>query len=415
MKRHFLTAIFLSLTSISFCQNSIVLNGRVVDKKSGEALPYANVSIANSSLGTVSNEIGEFELQISRNSMTDTIVVSYLGYKTFKESISDLEKGVIIDMEEAVVILTDVIIKDKKLVADEILFKAIERLLSESKGDTSFKLEGFYREIHKTDNRTKALIETAFSIYDNNSLRPMQNIGIDQFRKVLTDKPDNAPDEFSYNHNNLMMLFGTSTNFNVLAKRDLKNGKTAWAIGKRPYVIESISTYNDRLVYVISHTNDDTSLRIIIDAENFYVLRSEYHTKSSAGDYKDYFWKYSGAAGAQCGFYETHQVYEYRWFSNKIYPYFFYRSDNSACYDLGKGKVRSLSNGNYQALINQVVLNVKTKGTSESTKRRNGLATLDYEYHPEFWKNYITIKDLPLDDSTLRELGGYENVNKKFK
>jgi hypothetical protein len=37
-------------------------------------------------------------------------------------------------------------------------------------------------------------------------------------------------------------------------------------------------------------------------------------------------------------------------------------------------------------------------------KRHKAMAELNYEYHPEFWKNYNIIKDLPLDEGIMKDL-----------
>lgn len=328
MKRALAVIFFLMSDSFVFSQNSVTIIGKVINEKSGEALPYATISIAHSSYGTVSNEYGEFELKVPFHLINDTLMISYLGFRLYKEKITAQTEYRVFKLEEASTVLDDVLVKDKKLTAEDILYKAIDKLLERSDLQ-DFRLEGFYREVHSANNRVIGLIEAAFSIYDNSCTHPMQNIEVEEFRKVVSEELSNVPSKQLYKHNNLMMLFGTSTNFVVLGRQGLKNGKTTWAIGKRPYTIESISSYNDRPVYVISHVNETTSLRIIIDADDFSVLRNEYHSKQSINDYKNYFWKYSGISESTCGFYETRQVYEYYEFQGMIYPRIFHRTDYS--------------------------------------------------------------------------------------
>ena len=57
------------------------ITGRIVDETSGESLPYVNVAVKNSTIGTSSNVDGYFTL-LNVPSDTCTLVTSYIGYKS---------------------------------------------------------------------------------------------------------------------------------------------------------------------------------------------------------------------------------------------------------------------------------------------------------------------------------------------
>jgi len=80
IKMKFILTIMLLLTSINFAQN-LKLVGKVIDSKTSEPLQSANVYIANTTLGTSTDESGSFKL-IGKFSKNDIIEVSYLGYNT---------------------------------------------------------------------------------------------------------------------------------------------------------------------------------------------------------------------------------------------------------------------------------------------------------------------------------------------
>ena len=65
--------------STNFCFSQI--KGRCVDEI-GKPILYANVGIANSNMGTVTNEAGEFLIDGDSVSDKNTIVVSCMGYET---------------------------------------------------------------------------------------------------------------------------------------------------------------------------------------------------------------------------------------------------------------------------------------------------------------------------------------------
>lgn len=375
-----------------FGQEYLEIDGRVIDRMSGSGLPYAHIGLKNSSIGAVSNEFGQFKLIVPFRLKLDTLVVSYLGYKSHQTLISAVEKSVDIFLDEAPLILRDVVIDAKRLSAEEILRKAVENLLQNgSYPAVEFKLEGFYREVQRINKEAVFVVESAFNIYDNLTTHALTGINVTELRKTF--HTDLVANNKQYNHNNLLRLFDISTNFVLLAKHGLKEGRTTWAIGKRPYQIADISMYNDREVYVITHDNDHVSLKIIVDANNFSVLRNEYHTKQPADNFNKFFWKYRQSS-FKCGFYESHQVYEYREFNGRMYPHFFYRNDLARCFDAA-GKMQSESHGSYQALIANIQLNQKRPQDLKNLKKNRGMQAIDFKYNREFWSHYNIIMDLP--------------------
>lgn len=92
---------FLTNLSVVIAQN-IRLSGYVIDSETGERLIGANVYDANSNNGGISNSYGFFSLEILKNKST-TIVVSYLGYSTFKKEINAVQNqkfDIALDVED---------------------------------------------------------------------------------------------------------------------------------------------------------------------------------------------------------------------------------------------------------------------------------------------------------------------------
>lgn len=63
-------------------------SGIIVDVQNGSPLPYASIGVKGKSIGGIADSKGHFHINISNVDLTDTIVVSYLGYatKTFVKS-----------------------------------------------------------------------------------------------------------------------------------------------------------------------------------------------------------------------------------------------------------------------------------------------------------------------------------------
>ena len=69
------------------------LKGRILNSNS-EPLPLANILILNTNTGTTSNEIGEFSLK-SEFDNNDILLFSFIGYKSLKVSIQELNFEII--------------------------------------------------------------------------------------------------------------------------------------------------------------------------------------------------------------------------------------------------------------------------------------------------------------------------------
>lgn len=67
---------------------SQTISGKVIDSKTKEPLPYANLSVLNTKTGTSTNENGSYVLGLKNSSSTDTLLVSYLGYQSVKFPLS---------------------------------------------------------------------------------------------------------------------------------------------------------------------------------------------------------------------------------------------------------------------------------------------------------------------------------------
>lgn len=78
-----ITSIFLLFSALLFSQNKGTISGTVLDKEyENAALPFANVFIKGTSIGTTTDFDGKFELKADAG--TYTLVFSFIGYKTIE-------------------------------------------------------------------------------------------------------------------------------------------------------------------------------------------------------------------------------------------------------------------------------------------------------------------------------------------
>ena len=64
------------------------LTGVIVDKETGDPIPYAQVMLMMRPAGTLSNLEGEFRINVSDRDATDTLIFMYLGYSKMKIPVS---------------------------------------------------------------------------------------------------------------------------------------------------------------------------------------------------------------------------------------------------------------------------------------------------------------------------------------
>jgi hypothetical protein len=66
-------------------KKKVQLKGRILDSKTKQGIPYVNISLANTSTGTVSNDAGYFAFNYqNHDSLTGHILFSSVGYKSLQ-------------------------------------------------------------------------------------------------------------------------------------------------------------------------------------------------------------------------------------------------------------------------------------------------------------------------------------------
>lgn len=78
LSKRILLLFFLLSSCTSFAFSQKVIHGTVRNKMTNETLPFANIQIKDTYLGTISNKDGEYSLKI--NKMPATVLVRYIGY-----------------------------------------------------------------------------------------------------------------------------------------------------------------------------------------------------------------------------------------------------------------------------------------------------------------------------------------------
>ena len=109
----FNTILLLQILSLS-AQNVLIISGKVQDKKSGEALIGATVSIKGTKFGTATDYEGSFKLKVTQQ-LPITLIISYTGYNEISYELSSYTKPIVIKLSENARELKQVEIRDSRI------------------------------------------------------------------------------------------------------------------------------------------------------------------------------------------------------------------------------------------------------------------------------------------------------------
>jgi len=166
--KNYVILIFFSLFSvISFAQEEEAkeiekIKGKVLDAANDIPLENVNIINLNEVKGTVTNEVGEFELNASVN---DTLYFSYLGYKTIQVRVTnDWTKygDVKIKMTEIGIALQEVTVKPLKLTG----YLEIDAKNIPIYENSRYSISGLDSGYEAGDNQPGAFAKTMESIFN---------------------------------------------------------------------------------------------------------------------------------------------------------------------------------------------------------------------------------------------------------
>jgi len=138
-------------------------SGKVVDAKTRKALSY--VSVTDRSVGTVTNEDGEFTLKLK--AAPTAVSFSCLGYRTQRLTAAECKaleaEGKAVQMHASSVVLSEIVVKgvDKPR---ELVEQAIDRIEANYPNVPNL-LRGFYRETTQKRNRFISVAEGVVDVY----------------------------------------------------------------------------------------------------------------------------------------------------------------------------------------------------------------------------------------------------------
>lgn len=261
--------------------NSLV-TGVIVDEETGDPLPFATIGFKNIRRGTVTNNNGEFRLNIPPDSGNDTLHVSYLGYfgreiPASQATGSDFR----ITMRREYISIPEIIIHNQ--IPREIIRKSY-RAINENYGRTPAMMTGFYREGVMKKNELQNYSEAILSIYKSPYSGTLQN---DQVKILKSRKIENLDISDTLA---VRLKAGLSTSMDLDVAKNIFGFISPEGINSYEYRITDIVTYNDESAYVIEFKNQKYSENqffngtIYINTNDFGIYSAEFEISPSTID-----------------------------------------------------------------------------------------------------------------------------------
>lgn len=120
--RYQYTILFVLFISIFSYGNTITISGKVSNKKQ-QALQYVSIGIINKTIGTISNENGNFILRINKDQLesNDSLRFSMIGYNSKSLLITEIPntQTLIVTLSEKIETIPEAVITSKKLKVKE--------------------------------------------------------------------------------------------------------------------------------------------------------------------------------------------------------------------------------------------------------------------------------------------------------
>ncbi len=392
----------LVLTSQLAISQSRIVEGRVIDKTTGEEVSFASVGIKDNAIGTSSNVDGYFSIKIPASLDGKDIVLTFscVGFETF--ALKNPEDSVVIYLTPSRLQLRELLVFNHNLKPERIVSRAFSRITLNYNIEP-FVYKSFYRHYCKDDSIYGRLIEAAVDIYKRKGYRIQQHmpgdkeeVKVTQLRRSL----DHSKISSSHVPISLYSVMGADpVSYQTKSKRGMEMFKRYYVSSLKKnmkrfsFSFDGITEYDGEEVYRIRYElkNDDTFDThqdgvLYITTGDYAIIKSEWNgysetdTTRSFTIYKKYNYKY----------YHHHTLVEGSTFNPlEEYNHKFH----------------------LELLTNDIVLhNFPTFKGKEPGREE----LLKVSYDTTFWNNYNILKATPLEESIVRDLEKDEVLDKQY-
>ncbi len=256
-------------------ESYFTVSGVVKNEQNKKKLGFVNISIPGTTVGTVTNEDGEFTLKVKNSLKAKEVSVSHLGYANSVIALNGTDMSdVTIWMKPYKYLLQEVVVHANNPLY--IVEKAISKIAVNYNPQNSM-LTGFYRETaqkgHRFINISEAVIDVYKTNYSNRTV-DYDRVQILKGRRLLSEKSSDTLGVKLLGGPNLSVYMDVVKNPDVML--DLEN------LANYEFQLETFTTINKRPQYVITFKPQAIlpyalySGKLYIDQEKLSFTRAEF-------------------------------------------------------------------------------------------------------------------------------------------
>jgi len=405
--RYLTFTILAILVSLNLeAQISYTVSARAVDSETNDPLIYASVWIKGRKISTISNSQGYFDFHVPQSALSDTLVVSMLGYKNYESSVSSIVEtpGIDIGLEKDVIILDEVVISDS-LTAGDIARIALNKI-EFNYPMSPYSMDAFYRDVKKVDGDYVSLLEAALLIFDKgykdprNPTKLKERVSINEIRKSL-------------NYDKIALKWFDQTN--LLEDLLLHNNVKYRTFPTEDIFFDLLSlkgytAFNGKLVYIISLTQEYL-LNLYIEVDSYSIVRIEFEIGDGITPVRiDQRNKKKGNEIMR-----IKRIIDFQRYGDRHFLQYLNVETDAIWKNYRSGKTLAETQLFQELLINNVETEDFAIISSAEKMKSFGLQYQDKPYDPEFWKSYNVIKDSPLEAAIIEDLEKRMPLEKQFK
>ncbi|MDX1941341.1 MAG: carboxypeptidase-like regulatory domain-containing protein [Saprospiraceae bacterium] len=269
-----------------YSQDYFIIIGKVVDSNNAKPLPYAHVGIPEKGIGTTTGMDGGFTLKVPSQYNNSTLLVSYVGYTTYRKAINTINDFITIRVKASPTDLQEIIVMDEAGV-ENIIRKAVKAIPKNYPTHPITNL-AFYRESRTDDQEEHIyLAEGVLNVYKTSYRNDNEGqVSLVQGRKVIL-QPEALSNSVGFTSGHL-----AAHRFDFVKNRE--NFIEEKNFPDYAYWVEKITTYQDLPVYVIGFDKAEEGKgrlkgRVYIDTSSYAFLRAEFEIRPEGlKKYDDY-------------------------------------------------------------------------------------------------------------------------------
>lgn len=410
MNRKVIFILFIALATRASSQEFYKVSGKIMEATGKEPLAFSTISISGTTTGVVSNFLGVYEFEFSKEHSEDTLFVSMLGFKPKRIPIAGLSKNSTLDiqLEESVLMLDEVAVSEKKLSALDIVTKVIENIPN-NYPVSPYLLKGFTRSHKHECGKYIKLYEADFEVYGGGyHKKTPEKTYINESRQSL---------EVPYYHSRV--LRANSNPFHAMGHiNDVLFKSNSLKLKYNKYQLDKFLEEDGELIYVIKTTHSrHVRHTMYINANNYALLKVKMEMTTPEGeDWNPLLNK--GVSSDSLDFKVTQVVktIQFEKQNDRYYTrYMDWLIEGNLSFQESKKEFCNWG-FRFETMFDRVVTENVTKPSKEKLLNfRSPKEPKSSKYNPNFWEEYSLIKDFPISPEIIKDLETHGGLEKQFE